>query len=187
MCSDQFKNISEYLRQDKPLIGQRKGLSPDDVAQANRLYSCPNKGINGHLYVTVKNGFFEPKSDNTEPPNPYVIVEAVDAEGKEITQQTARKGATFTPEWKKILNFGDKEWQFFRISSWDTDANSEKTQLTMSQMITMTKTGKFKLKHCASSDCSSYVLFSYSLIPSHKRKSKANFYLPCKSILSTFL
>ncbi len=165
-------NLGHYVGLGNPYIGQRRGLSKLDVEQANRLYSCPNNGTVGYLYVKVVNGTFETDLEDGAP-NPYVVIVAVDSKGKEYTQQTSRKGTTYYPNWNQMFNFGNKEWQFFRISAWNTYIGTEGNQMTMSQTISL-KAGKYlNKKHCASTDCKSHVVYSHYLIQSARKKSSA--------------
>ena len=180
------KNKDAYARQGEPDIGQRISLSEPDVEQAKRLYSCPGHGIRANLYVKVVRGNFVPSVNDQEPPNPYIIVQAVDSQGKKHIQQTSRKGNTYDPEWNQILPFGAKEWQFFRISAWNTYSKSEAYQLTMSQTIPITQAGKFvDKKHCASSDCKSYVIFNYHVIEQKKKGSAIG--CNCHAVELTFM
>ena len=40
-----LKNVVEYQHQGSPQVGQRQGPSERDIEEANRLYSCPGRGI----------------------------------------------------------------------------------------------------------------------------------------------
>jgi len=166
------KNSREYEKQGSPEIGQRKSLSLPDVLQAQRLYSCPARGVHSNLFVKIVSGTFKPGEYDIGVPNPYIIIQAVDSNGKKYTQQTSRKGETYEPYWNQVFPFGRREWQFFRISAWNTYAKSEEQQMTMSQTIPVTNSGVFLgRKHCASSDCDSYVIFNFHVIEEKKKSS----------------
>ena len=80
--SIQVTSTTAYHTQGSPRIGQRTGLSARDAEQANRLYSCPRRGITGLFVVHVKSGQSLPDSDPVwNASNSYVKITAVDSTG----------------------------------------------------------------------------------------------------------
>ena len=157
-------NSTEYIRQGRPTLGQRTGLSSKDKQQANRLYKCAGHGIRGSLIVQVRLGYNLKDTDSgSDLPDPYVKITAVDSDGDTLMQQTSYKLNTRYPVWNEQINMTNREWQIFRITVWDHDRADLDDQMTMSQTVIITPGQHRNLKHCQGTGCSGYVLFDYSI------------------------
>ena len=76
----EVSNLTAYVAQGSPTLGQTNGLSERDIQQANTLYSCPKSGVKGELVVHIRNGQSLPDTDPAgNSPDPYVVVTAVDS------------------------------------------------------------------------------------------------------------
>ena len=114
-------NDREYQRQGRPQLGHDDHLSPTDILQIKRLYKCPGPGQRGLLMLYIRNGV---NLEDTDPifgdPDPYVKVRAIDSNGLEVIRTTSHKQGTENLTWNTNMVFGDRHWQFFRISVWDS-------------------------------------------------------------------
>ena len=155
-------NTSEYHQQGGPTLGQRRALSPQDIFQVRRLYSCPGGGVRGFLTVNVRRGYSLRYTDGRDIPDPYVVVTAVDSNGGNVRLQTSQQQNRRHPLWNQRLSFGNRDWQFFRISAWDADLSSDE-QLTMSKTVSVSRGNYYSLRTCENSACSSYILYDYHL------------------------
>ena len=161
----EVNNQQEYLQQGQPTLGQRLALSTGDIEQVNRMYSCNGTGITGILKVKVKSASNLPDTDlqvNWGLPEPYVRVTAVDNNGnKTVNKSSVKQG--LSPTWNEWLDFGEKEWQFFRIQVRDQDPSSSDV-MTLSETIPIEADCHFSLKHCLEpNQCGSYLTYDYIL------------------------
>ena len=115
-------NTVAFLKQGLPEIGQRNGLNPGDIQQANSLYNCPKRGVTGVLVVHVRNG---QSLRDTDPilnsPDPYVKIVVVDSSGLQYGRATTTIIGETSPNWNEYLTVPEREWQFFRIQILDND------------------------------------------------------------------
>ena len=155
-------NATEYRRQGSPTLGNRVALSTQDIFQVKRLYSCPGGGVRGILTVNVRRGNSLRYTDGSDIPDPYVVVTAVDSSGSNVRRLTSRQQNRRHPVWNQRLSFGNRNWQFFRISAWDADSGSD-DQVTMSKTVSVSRGNHYSLKTCENSACSSYILYDYYL------------------------
>lgn len=165
----EITNITAYIKQGLPVIGQSKGLSRGDIQQANILYSCPKRGEKGVLIVHIKSGESLPNTDSIlglGKPDPYVKVIAVDSSGVKHNQYTSIKSDDTLPDWNEYLILPELEWQFFRIQIWDVDLDSFLSdEMSISETILITSGEHSGLKHYSRLDSytSGFVSFDYSL------------------------
>ena len=152
----EIKNYEEFVRQGKPSTGYVKALSHRDIEQANRLYSCPGKGLKGDLTIYVEQGSFGIDSHLKDGHSGiYVRIIVVDSNGIQHVRRTSY--------WNQWIAFGEREWQFFRISTWHANDTGSEFQVTMQQTILL-KSGKyFYLKNCNNENCSIYITFNYAV------------------------
>lgn len=125
----EITNITAYIKQGLPVLGQSKGLNTGDIQQPNILYSCPKSGVKGVLIVHIKNGQSLPNTDSIlglGRPDPYVQITAVDSSGVKHNRYTSIKSDDTFPHWNEYLILPELEWQFFRIQVWDLDSFSSK-------------------------------------------------------------
>ena len=170
-------NPEEYRRQGSPKLGHLRGLSPKDIKQTNRLYSCPKRGIRGFLSIQVKHGYSLPDTDGLwNEPDPYVVLTAVDFTGQQHIQQTSYRLDTRNPVWNELLLYGENDWQFFRISVWDEDYVFD-DQLSMSETIPINSGWHRDLKHCQNTNCSGYVMLDYNFDPHISRNTSLRVYV----------
>ena len=155
-------NPAEYSRQGSPTLGNRVALSAQDIFQVKRLYSCPGGGVRGILTVKVRRGNSLRYTNGRDIPDPYVIVTAVDSSGGNVTLETSRQQNRRHPVWNQTLNFGNRNWQFFRISAWDADSGND-DQVTMTKTVSVSRGNHYSLKTCENTACSSYILYDYYL------------------------
>ena len=155
-------NATAYRRQGNPTFGNRVALSPQDIFQVKRLYSCPGGGVRGILTVNVRQGSSLRYTDGSDIPDPYVVVTAVDSSGCKVSLQTSRQQNRRHPVWNQTLNFGNRIWQFFRISAWDADRGRD-DQVTMSKTVSVSRGNHYSLKTCENPACSIYILYDYYL------------------------
>ena len=141
-------NPTEYRRQGNPTLGNRVALSPQDIFQVKRLYSCPGGGVRGFLTVKVRRGSSLRDTDGwLNRPDPYVVVTTVDSNGWNVRRQTSHIQGRQHPVWNQFLLFGDRNWQFFRISAWDKDMLFD-DQVTMSKTVTVSRGNHYSLRTC---------------------------------------
>ena len=155
-------NLTEYRRQESPTLGNRVALSTQDIVQVKRLYSCPGGGVRGILTVNVRRGNSLRYTDGSDTPDPYVVVTAVDSSGSNVTLETSRLQNRRNPVWNQRLGFGNRNWQFFRISAWDADSGSD-DKVTMSKTVSVSRGNHYSLKTCENPACSIYILYDYYL------------------------
>ena len=169
-----INNEDEYDRQGRPRLGQvwlRDALSPEDIIQANRLYSCScksaGKGIWGNLTFFVRHGYNLIDTDlRSNPSNPYVRVTAVDCSGKVHVKQTRYVANNRYLDWNESIAMGANTWQFFRITVLDHNLRSDHSddgQITMSQTIVLQPGRHQNLRHCKNFACKSYIMFDYDV------------------------
>ena len=163
-------NSTAFKMQGIPLhsIGQRNRLSPTDIEQVNRLYSCPGPGEQGFLTIYIRNGVNLEDTDNvfTGNPDAYVTVKAISSTGIESNRKTSYKQGTRYPTWNEWLLFSDKQWQFFRIRVWDNDISSGDDPMGMSETILLLNQSRnsTQQKHCTNTACDRYILFDYNIM-----------------------
>ena len=161
----QVTNDAAYHAQGRPTLGQRNGLSTRDVQQANRLYSCPNRGVLGLLVVHIRNGRSLPDTDPIwNAPDPYVRITAVDSSGRHHVRTTAVQQGTTSPNWDERFQFPESifiEWQFFRIQIWNDD-DTRDYKMSVSETIVVTA-GQHNARHCSDSTCHGYVSYGYTM------------------------
>ena len=159
-------NNAEYARQGHPDLGQRDGLSPTDIIQLNRLYKCPGPGQRGVLVLYIRHGVNLENTDVFSDPDPYVKVRAIDSNGHEVVRTTARKQGTEDPTWNENLAFGDRDWQFFRISVWNSDVISD-DPIGMSVTVPLLNqpSAASWQKYCTNTLCNRYIMYDYDLLP----------------------
>jgi len=158
-------NITAYRAQGSPRLGQETGLSIRDAEQANRLYSCPRRGVTGVLVVHVRNG---QSLSNTDPiwnaSDPYVKITAVDSTGSHHVQTTSVKpGSTMNVTWNEDLEVPEREWQFFRIQVWD-NSTFPNSKMSTSETIVIEQGEHNDIKHCLDGACNSHVLYNYAIL-----------------------
>jgi len=152
-------NITEYIQQGSPTLGNLE-FSTQDILQVNRLYSCPGRGIRGSLNIKVRQGSSFRNIDGRL--NLYVVVTAVDSNGKNVRRQTSYKQGLHNLVWNEKLIFGERNWQFLRISAWKHNTGSD-DQLTMSKTVSVKSGNHSSLKNCQDVNCTTYVLYDYYL------------------------
>ena len=161
-------NPEEYMRQLSPTLGQRNSLSTRDIEQANRLYSCPNSGVQGLLYVKVIQGYSLPDTDDEsfwDDPDPYIRLTFVDSNGNIFYEQTSIQFNTRSPEWNERIAMQEREWQFFRIRAFDQDLWSDDDIMSMSKTVLVENGTHNNLTFCIDTNCAGNVKFDYGLIP----------------------
>ena len=163
-----IKNSKEFRKQGNPNIGQRIGPSKRDIEEANRLYSCPGRGITGMFFIQVILGKFQHNYGNTS--SIYVKLIIVYSNGTESTYQSSHKRATSDVTWNETILSGRNDLQFFRISTWYTSFGNVR-QITNSETFPVNPGTHHNLKNCGSINCSTYVLFKYTLIPDTMQSS----------------
>ena len=155
-----IENLTEYRHQGSPRLGYFS-LSEEDTKQANRMYSCPQKGVRGFLSFQVKYGHSLPSASWTW--NPVVVFTIVDATGHNIVRRTSRLLHTlhFSPvAWNELILVGDNEWQFFSMRARDSDTG---VVITAPQTVLLRGGSYRDLKHCENLACHGYVIFDYFL------------------------
>ena len=158
----------EYTRQSSPIVGQRNSLSTSDIEQANRLYSCPNSGVQGLLYVKVIQGYSLPDTDDEsfwDDPDPYIRLTFVDSNGNIFYDQTSIQFNTRSPEWNERIAMEEREWQFFRVRAFDQDLGSDDDAMSMSKTVLVETGTHNNLTFCIDTNCAGNVTFEYELIP----------------------
>ena len=170
-------NPEEYRRQGSPKLGHLRGLSPEDIKQTNRLYSCPKRGIRGFLSIQVKQGYSLPDTDGLwNEPDPYVVLTALDFAGQQHIKQTSYKSNTRNPVWNELILYGESDWQFFRITVWDDD-NGLHDVMSMSQTVPIKSGWHRDVKHCENTNCSGYVMLDYNFDPRIPRNASLRVYV----------
>ena len=163
----EITNITVYIKQGLPVLGQSKELSTGDIQQANILYSCPKSGVKGVLIVHIKNGQSLPNTDSIlglGKPDPYIQITAVDSSSVKHNRYTSIKSDNTFPHWNEYLILPELEWQFFRIQAWDLDSFSSE-EMSISETILVTSGEHNGLKHYSRLDSysSGFISFDYSL------------------------
>ena len=161
-------NREEYTRQLSPTLGQRNSLSTSDIEQANRLYSCPNSGIQGLLYVKVIKGDSLPNTDDEsfgDNSDPYVRLIFVDSNGNIFYDQTSTQFNSGNPEWNERIVMQEREWQFFRMRAFDQDVGSDDDIMSMLKTVLAENGTHNDLTFCIDTNCTGNVKFDYGLIP----------------------
>ncbi len=157
------RNPTVYVSQGSPVLGKASTLSREDIVQTNRLYSCPQPGIRGLLIIVIRYGISMRDTDGwLNNPDPYVSLKAIDSQGSSYTFKTPVAGGTRNPVWNEVVVLGERNWQFFRISSWDEDWGKD-DQLTMSETIQVSPGNHRSVKHCENQACAGYIIFDYYL------------------------
>lgn len=162
----EITNTAAYIKQGSPEMGQVKGLSVGDIQQANILYNCPKSGVKGVLIVNIINGQSLPDTDPIlNSPNPYVTIIAVDSSGMKYNRATAVQNGALSPAWNEYLTFPERDWQFFRIQTWDDDGLFVLDPMSVSETIVVTPGEHNGLKHYSwlNSFSFGFVSFDYSL------------------------
>jgi len=154
-------NPREYSRQRRPKLGSSHGLSPEDVIQTNRLYSCAESGVRGFLSVYIRQGKDLRQTDGwLDRPDPYVFVTAVDSQGRLHSHSTSTIQNTQNPLWNELLLLGVGDWQFFRLTAWDEDRRG-KDRLTQTKTIPVTPGYHQNLKVCQNVECRNFIKVDY--------------------------
>ena len=142
-----------------------------------RLYSCPGGGVRGFLTVKVRRGNSLRNTDGLlSKPDPYVVVTAADSNGGIVKHQTSHKQGQINPVWNQVLLFGNRSWQFIRISAWDKDIRFD-DQVTMSKTVTVSLGNHYSLRTCENTACSSYILYDYYLDTSSIQDAQLRVYV----------
>ena len=163
-----IKNFVEYQHQGKPYIGQRVSPSKRDIEQANRLYSCPGRGIKGMFHVKLMLGKFQHDYSTTS--NICVKIILVYSNGTESTHLSSHKKTANAVIWNEMILSSKSDLQFFRISTWSTNSGNVQ-QITMSETVLVQPGTHYNLKNCDNAKCDNFVLFEYSIIPDGKQSS----------------
>jgi len=153
-------NVTEYKRQGSPRLGYFS-LSEEDTKQANRMYSCPQKGIRGFLTFQVKYG--HSISVPWRNWKPDLILTIVDYAGQNHIKRTSRILETSNHNpivWNELILVGYNEWQFFRMRLWDSDTDSI---VTVSATTLVSGGSHRNLKHCENLECRGYIIYDYYL------------------------
>ena len=163
-----LKSVVKYYNQGSPYIGQRISLSKQDIEQANRLYSCPHKGIRGSFSIKLIHGKFQHNYGSAS--NIYVKIIIAYSNGTESTHRSSHKKAANELVWNEMIVSGKLDLQFFRISTWKASSgNVEK--ITMSETFLAHPGTHHNLRNCENTNCGNHVLFEYFLIPDSKQSS----------------
>ena len=158
-------NEQEYYRQGEPLLGRQNDFSPRDIEQVNRMYSCASTGIKGFLRVKIKDAINLPDTDLFGLPDPYVHVTAIDNMGNKVTKYSHFKFENTNATWNQWLDFGAREWQFFRIQVMDYDWSANHDHMTLSETIPIKVGYHSSLQHCIEQDrCDGYLRYDYHTI-----------------------
>jgi len=148
-------NFPEYFRQGRPELGAGTELSPGDIQQANRLYSCPRSGLRGFLIVKIQESQLKSLGTTLDV---YVLLKAIDSEGNEVTLLSSYKQGN-QPIWNEFLIFEEREWQFFRVGTWNHQLRTSE-QIIMPLTVSLDKRyGEFK--HCKNSSCTDFITMKY--------------------------
>ena len=162
-------NNATYISQSSPELGEVMIISESDAIQIRRLYKCPGQGQEGLLRLYIRYGRNLEDTDTnifTGDPDPYVKIKAISSTGSEYTKQTSHKQGTQNPTWNKELFLGNREWQFFRISVWDSDVGDD-DPMGMSvtvPLLNQPRTARYK-KYCTNTTCDRYIWYDYELLP----------------------
>ncbi len=180
-----FTNTSEYVRQGSPVVGEYSTLSPQDILQTNRMYSCPcqaGTGTLSDLRIFIRHGVDLPADIGSEKevPDPYVSVTAVDCGGNKVVKKASIKYDSRFPTWNQWLSFGVRRWQFFRISVWDSDA------IYFSQTIEVSFLEKSYQVHCLNHLCEGYILLDYTVNRENSNLIKSSTLQKTNSYACTF-
>ncbi len=154
-------NQAEYNRQGTPRLGQRNGLSIEDIRQTNLLYGCPL--MNLQVYIRYARNL-----KDTDPwlndPDPYVKVEARRSSGNGVTQSTRDIGGTTNPTWNQKLNFGCQGWKNFEVQVWDEDnfLTFGDDEMSSKELVVVSPGNHGTQRHNAHGN--GYLIYDYKLI-----------------------
>ena len=160
-------NETAYEQQGRPVLGQRVGLSQNDVIQINRLYNCPAPGERGLLAVFIRNGSIlnlpsTIPEDSSTAANVSIKVTAVTSSGTRHTRETSTvSGTAGSLTWNEQLIFPRGEWQFFRVQS-KTDGFLTGMSVTV-PLLNKTRNSTDR-KYCNNTSCDTSVSYDYSII-----------------------
>jgi astacin len=167
LALDVNNNIA-YNMQGQPTIGQRTQISPTDITQVNRLYKCPNPGQKGFLRLYIRYGSNLEVTDTLGfgDPDPYVRVKAISSTSCEDTKETTHKKNTRNPTWKEELLFRGTEWQFFRLSVWDSDVGDDDSMgMSVTVPLLNQPSNSSCQIYCTNTDCDRNITYDYELLP----------------------
>jgi len=133
----------------------------------SRLYQCTGAGVRGNLKFYVRYGINLPDTDPIwNDPDVYIRIRAISKYGFTYTRTTSIVTAT-SPGFYETLDFGNNEWQFFRIQVWDDDGafTGDDDAMSQSETITIASGPHAWNKHCGLDGCGGYIWFDYTLTP----------------------
>ena len=149
------KNFQEYYIQGRPDLGAARELSPGDIQQANRLYSCPGSGLRGFLVIEFQESLMRCLATSHDV---YVLFKALDSKGNETALLSSYKQGN-QPVWNEFLLFGENEWQFFRAGTWSQQLGTSK-QILMPLTVSLDQRYG-ETKHCKNSSCLDFIAIKY--------------------------